>query len=58
MMKELYTSPEMKVLCFAPVERLANSNVTMDELLGNAGLGGTDTPMSFNDDDIEIGLSL
>ena len=22
-MKELYTSPELKVLCFAPVERLA-----------------------------------
>ena len=23
-MKELYTSPELKITCFAPVERLAN----------------------------------
>ena len=57
-MKELYTSPEMKVLCFAPVERLANGNVTMDDLLGNIGLGATETPMSFNNDDIELDLSL
>lgn len=32
MMKELYTSPELKVLCFAPVERLA---VDMDDIFPN-----------------------
>ena len=31
-MKELYTSPEMKVVCFAPVEKLANSWVNFDDL--------------------------
>ena len=25
-MKELYISPELNVICFAPVERLANSD--------------------------------
>ena len=57
-MKELYTSPEMKVLCFAPVERLANSNITMDDLLGKLEISGADHPTSWNQDDIEIGLNL
>lgn len=39
-MKELYTSPELKVTCFAPIERLANSvgnEITFGDLLDAAG---------------------
>lgn len=32
-MKELYISPELEVLCFAPVERLAKT-VSMRDLTG------------------------
>ena len=41
-MKELYTSPELKVTCFAPVERLAGAvegdTINFDDMLGAAGL--------------------
>lgn len=33
MMKERYTSPEMKILCFAPAEKLANNLIDFDDLL-------------------------
>ena len=46
-MKELYTSPVLNVLCFAPVERLAaNGVIDFDKLLeagGNAGEASRDT---------------
>ena len=29
-MKELYISPELNVICFAPVERLANTDDLLD----------------------------
>lgn len=29
-MKELYTSPEMKLVCFAPAEKLANNKTEID----------------------------
>lgn len=32
MMKERYTSPEMKILCFAPAEKLANNLIDFDDL--------------------------
>lgn len=36
-MKELYISPELKVTCFAPVERLANDDgIKFDDLLDAA----------------------
>ena len=42
MMKELYTSPELKVTCFAPVERLAGSvegdTVNFDDLMAASGI--------------------
>ena len=34
MMKEKYISPELELLCLAPVENLANSEVDYDGLLG------------------------
>lgn len=41
-MKELYTSPEAKLTCFAPVENLASGSVEMDDILnlGGNGQGG------------------
>lgn len=57
-MKELYTSPEMKVLCFAPVERLANNNITMDELIGKNELIDANDAIISTNDDIDVGLDL
>ena len=37
-MKELYTSPEMKLISFVPAEKLATSSLDFDDLL--AGLNG------------------
>ena len=34
-MKELYISPELNVICFAPVERLANDADLLSESLIN-----------------------
>ena len=51
-MKELYTAPALELLCLAPVEELANSEVEMDEMLGGSG-----DPASYNaKTDIEIPL--
>ena len=37
-MKELYIAPELNVVCFAPVERLAaNGEINFDDLLDAAG---------------------
>ena len=36
-MKELYISPELKVTCFAPVERLANNTIIFGDLLAASG---------------------
>ena len=38
-MKELYISPELSVMCFAPVERLAdNGFVDFDDIVQNDGV--------------------
>lgn len=52
-MKELYISPEMKVLCFAPIESLASEfDIDADTLLGTPGNGVGSIP---NEDiDFEI----
>lgn len=34
-MKELYISPELNVICFAPVERLANNEDLLNDPLAN-----------------------
>lgn len=42
-MKELYISPVLNVLCFAPVERLAGNTIDFETLLGVGGgsVGGS-----------------
>ena len=52
-MKELYTSPEAKLTCFAPVESLATSDIFMDDLLlsgGNQGGGQVSATPTLPDD--------
>ena len=52
-MKELYISPEMKVLCFAPIESLASGfDINADILLGVPGAGVSENP--GGDIDLEI----
>lgn len=46
-MKELYTAPEMKLLCFASAERLANGSVAFDDLLGGMGNTVVSTAMTW-----------
>lgn len=54
-MKECYTSPEMKLLSFAPTEPLANSDIDFSALM--AGMG--DTVISGGDDvDVEINITM
>lgn len=52
-MKEIYTSPEIKLLSFAPAERLANSDVSFDDLLG-----GMNTTVISNGDDVDVGINV
>lgn len=54
-MKEQYISPEMKLLCFAPMENLANGGVDFGDLWD--GVGGED-PVSSKDGDIDLELPL
>ena len=49
-MKELYISPELNVLCFAPVERLANSDPYGIQLAINLDEGGLRDETSPGDD--------
>lgn len=48
-MKELYISPEAKLLSFAAAENLANGSVSFDDLLG-----GMDTTVISGDDDVDL----
>ena len=52
-MKELYISPVLNVLCFAPVERLAGS-ISFDDLLAAGG----NAPEASKDDvgDLDVDL--
>lgn len=56
-MKELYSSPELNVICFAPVERLANSDEPLENLLEIGTYGANRPGASIEDEDfgIEIG---
>ena len=57
-MKELYTSPELKVTCFAPVERLANT--TFDGIVNFGDVlkltAGEASGASRGKDDLDVGL--
>ena len=56
-MKELYISPELNVLCFAPVERLANTDpygIQLTADLNDGGLGNEASP----GDDGDFGLDI
>ena len=59
-MKELYNSPVLNVLCFAPVERLASGSISMDDLISAAGGAGGNfaTPENPASDDEEGDLKL
>ena len=52
-MKELYISPELNVICFAPVERLANSDdlLQLDLLMDVSRYGANEPGASIEDDD-------
>lgn len=55
-MKELYISPEAKLLCFAPAEKLAsNAGIDFDALLD--GIGGVPA-VSGQDGDIDLDITL
>ena len=54
-MKELYTTPELELLCLTAEEQLANSGVDFDKLLGE--LGGSDDAVKESVSDIEIPLN-
>ena len=56
-MKELYTSPELKVTCFAPMERLASNNsITFDDLLDLTTGGSNYKPNNNSDSDFQVEL--
>ena len=54
-MKELYTSPELKVTCFAPVERLAAEDgvLNFSDLLAASG---NQNPADPSKDDLNVKL--
>ena len=57
-MKELYVSPEVKLLGFAPVEQLASDYYAeMDDVIGGNSSGGVSnvTP-DIGDVDVDISL--
>ncbi|MBR5529253.1 MAG: hypothetical protein IKU57_02135 [Oscillospiraceae bacterium] len=54
-MKELYIAPELNVICFAPVERLAaDGEINFDDLLDAGGL----KPEASRDPEGDLDLDL
>ena len=57
-MKELYIAPELKITCFAPVERLANT--TFDGIINFGDVlkvnAGSTSGASRGKDDLDIDL--
>lgn len=53
-MKELYIAPELNVICFAPVERLANNDVDINDLIN----AGEDSTPASRDPEGDIDLDL
>ena len=56
-MKEQYISPELNVLCFAPVERLANTDPYGIQMVVDLSQGGKADPTSPGGDD-DFGLDI
>jgi len=54
-MKELYISPVLNVLCFAPVERLAGNTINFKDLL-DVGGSGPASAAETDDEDLIFGL--
>lgn len=52
-MKELYISPELKLISFAPAEKLAKVSIDFDTLLGG---GGEQSEASIGAGDLDIKL--
>ncbi len=50
-MNELYMTPEAKLVCFAPMQNIADMDINFDSLLGGGQLGITnDSVMSVHGD--------
>ena len=58
-MKELYIAPELKVTCFVPVERLANSEDPLKlELLMDVTVYGSDPSAGVSIEDEDFGTDI
>lgn len=58
-MKELYTSPEMKLVCFAPAEKIAKNFVNFDDLsLGTFDTNETYTGISGQGNDLDVNAAM
>lgn len=58
-MKELYTSPEMKLVCFAPVEKLASGIVDFDEFFAlQGGMELTKNGASDGANDLDVNAAM
>lgn len=56
-MKELYIAPELKVTCFAPVERLAaDVSIDFDDLLKGLGPNSGSPAGVSGETDIDLNL--
>ena len=55
-MKELYIAPELNVVCFVPVERLANGEdlLKLDLLMDISTYGEKQDGVSIEDDDFGV----
>ena len=58
-MKELYISPELNVICFVPVERLANSEdpLKIDLLMDVSTYGASELGTSIEDGDFGLDIA-
>lgn len=57
-MKELYTSPEMKLLCFTSAEKLASNggSIDFDDIPGGELIGGGSPEASEVGGDVDVDL--
>lgn len=55
-MKELYISPELNVICFAPVERLANTDDLLDVSTAITTYGAKESSVDVDDGDFGLDI--
>ena len=55
-MKELYIYPELNVVCFAPMERLANDDLNVELLLDVSTYGAAKPSAGFDDGDFGLDI--